>query len=78
METKTVTSKQFTLKVRDFLKGALIAVAAAVISVLYESVSAGNLEFSLDSIKLAAVTAFVGYLSKNFFEPTKKVTIEKE
>lgn len=78
MEKREIVNKQFTLKVRDFVKGLLLSVFAGVIAVVYESVQAGSLDFNLEAIKLAAVTAFIGYLIKNLIEPTKTVTITKE
>lgn len=76
METKTIINKQWTLKMRDWLIGAGMAVGAAVVAVVYESVQAGGLEFNLQAIKVAAISAFVAYIGKNFTEKSKKITTE--
>ncbi len=55
------TSKQFTLDWKDIAKGFLMAAIGAVISPIIESLNAGGL------------TAGLGYLIKNFFQPSQTV-----
>lgn len=78
METKTIENKQFTLKWRDWLVGAGIAIATGVFTVVYDTLIQGSLDIDWQLVKAAAISAFAAYIGKNFFEPTKKVTITKE
>lgn len=72
MET-TVTSKQYSLKLNDFLKGLLMAVGTPVIAVLISSLNSGSLKFDWKAIGIVALSAALMYLSKNFFTPSAVV-----
>lgn len=73
-ETNTVvTGKQFSLNVRDLLRGLLLAVSGAVVAVIYGTVSAGSLNFDWELVKVAAISGGCSYLIKNFFTPTEIV-----
>lgn len=67
MSQTTVTSTQFTLNVRDVLKGLLMAVLTPVILIISQSVNAGSLVFNWHSIAIAALSGGLAYLIKNFF-----------
>ncbi len=69
MET-TVTSKQYSLKLNDFLKGLLMAVGTPVIAVLISSLNSGSLKFDWKAIGIVALSSALMYLSKNFFTPS--------
>ena len=73
--SKTVTSKQFSLQGRDWLKGALMAVLTPVIVIIQQTIAQGELTFDWKAIGMAAIAGGLAYLSKNLFEPTKTVTI---
>lgn len=77
MATKTIISKQGELQARDFIRGAVLAVIAAVITPLIQS--AGNGEWTIDwpTIGNTALIAFLGYIGKNLAEPTKEITVKK-
>lgn len=62
----TTTSGQFSLNTRDFLKGLLIAVLTPVITVIIQSLEAGNLKFDWTAIGVTALSAFLAYILKNF------------
>jgi hypothetical protein len=65
-------SKKYSLQLSDFWKGALLAVGAAVLTVVQQSLEAGNLKFNWSLISTTAISAFVAYLVKNgVFEPAK-------
>lgn len=65
-------SKKYTLQLSDFWKGALLAVGAAVLTVVQQSLEAGNLKFNWSLIGTTAISAFSAYLIKNgVFEPAK-------
>lgn len=73
-------STQFTLKVRDFLKAALLAVVVPVLVVVQASLSAGELTFNWKQIGTVALSAFVAYLAKNFLTndvPVAEKTIQE-
>lgn len=73
--SKTIESKQFTLKGRDWLKGALMAVLTPAIVIIQQTIANGELVFDWKAIGMAALAGGLAYLSKNLFEPSKKVTI---
>ncbi len=58
---------KYTLQVRDFLKGLLMAVGTSVLVVVQNSIEAGVLTFNWKIIAMAAIAATVSYLLKNFF-----------
>ncbi len=63
-------SKFFSLNLRDFLKGLLLALLSAVVTFLYEVVQAGtafDAEF-FKALGIVAVTTLLAYLGKNLFE----------
>lgn len=74
---KTIESKQFTLKGRDWLKGLLIAVVTAVLTIVKQTVEAGSLSFNWEAILTATIAAGSAYILKNLLEPSKKVTIHE-
>lgn len=75
MADKKIESKQFTLQTRDAIKGLVIAVLTAVITVVYTSLEAGSLNFDWKAIGTTALTAALAYIMKNWLEPTKTITI---
>lgn len=74
---KTIINKQFTLQGRDFVRGLLIAVLTAVLTVFADSIQDGVLNFNWQLIGTTAVSAGIAYLLKNFGEPTKVVTVKE-
>jgi hypothetical protein len=66
METKK-TSDFLRLNAADFLKGLVMAVGAAVLTVLSESINAGNFQFNWPDIWHIALATSVTYLIKNLF-----------
>lgn len=75
MADKKIESKQFTLQTRDAVRGLVIAVITAVITVVYASLEAGSLNFDWKLIGTTALTAALAYIMKNWLEPTKSITI---
>jgi len=70
---KIITSKRFSLKLRDYLKGVLLAVLVPVLVAVQQSLEAGHFEFDYLYLAKVAVGALVGYLLKNFFDKPKVV-----
>lgn len=63
----------FKLNLRDFLKGALMAILVPVLYIIQTSLDAGVLTFNWKQIVIAAVAGFVSYLIKNLFTDDVKV-----
>lgn len=64
---------RYSLKLRDFLKAALIAIITPVLYVVQDSLSKGELTFHWNEIAVAAISGFIAYLIKNFFTDEVKV-----
>jgi hypothetical protein len=62
-------SQKFSLKVRDFLKGALVAVGTAVLPNLITILNSGIFpkKEQLILTGIAGLAAFLTYIGKNFF-----------
>lgn len=70
---KKVVSKQFSLKMRDVLRGLIMAILTPAVLIIQQSVEAGILTFNWHSIAMASVAGGLAYLVKNFLEPTKVI-----
>lgn len=78
MEDKIVTSKQYSLDWRDFLKGLFVSVMTSVLVIIENSISAGQFKFNWREIGIVALGSAVAYLIKNYFTPsTVKTPVEK-
>jgi hypothetical protein len=64
-------SKKYKLNSRDFVKGLIIAILAAALSIVQNSLSAGQLIFDYKLIITTSLSAGVAYLIKNIFEGDK-------
>lgn len=60
----TLLSGLFELNLKDFIKGSIVAVLAAVVDVLVNQLSNG--EFKKDEILLVAGIAFLAYIKSRF------------
>ena len=63
------TSNQFTLNVKDVLKGLLVAIITPVFTVIMSSLNAGSLTFDWKAIGVTALAAGLAYILKNFLAP---------
>lgn len=77
---KQVSSPQFTLNWRDVGKGALMAVLTAVLTTVLEIIQKDGLAgIKWETVGTVGLTAFIGYLLKNWLlEPSKTITIYKK
>jgi len=66
---KIMKSNFLNLNLNDFLKGCVVAVLTAVFATLTTLLQTGTLfdKASLPIIGAAALTAFLGYITKNLF-----------
>lgn len=76
-DSKQIVSKQWSLQGRDWVKGLVLAVLSSVFAIVQVALDAGSLDFDWKTIGIAAVSAALGYLSKNFFETTKVVEVKQ-
>ena len=70
--TKT-TSRQFTLNLRDLLRGGLLTVITAVLTYAQTALADGNFVFKWKPVATVATITLIGYLLKNFFEPAQTI-----
>ena len=71
-------SSIFTLNKADFLKGLIIAVITAVITILYNTVQVGSLSFNWKAISTAAASAALAYIMKNLLTNSDDEFLKKE
>lgn len=81
---KEIISEQFKLNATDFLKGSLTAALVAVAATSGQLIEAWitSPEFAIDKVSMvltakAALAGFVGYMLKQFLQPTQKTIIGK-
>jgi hypothetical protein len=65
MENLNCFSKLGTIKLSDWWRGLIVAIATAPLSIIYESVSAGQLTFNWKVIVTTALAAGIAYIIKN-------------
>lgn len=73
-----MNSSIFTLNKADFIKGLVIAVLTAVITLLYNTVQSGTLAFDWKAISTAAVSAALAYIMKNLLTNSSGEFLKKE
>lgn len=71
------TSKQFSVNMIDILKGLATAVFTPVFLIMIASLEAGSLTFDWKNIGIVALSAFLGYILKNFLTPARIVITDK-
>ena len=65
-----------SLKLRDFLKGLVMAVIVPALLAIQQSLSAGVLTINWKALGIAAIASFIGYLIKNVL--TNDVPVAQE
>lgn len=73
-----MTSTFLSLNKKDFIKGLVVAVLSAVISVLYNTIENGSLEFNIKSIVISALSAALAYIMKNALTNSDDQFLKKE
>jgi len=73
-----MNSSIFTLNKADFIKGLIIAVITAVITLLYNTVQTGSLTFDWKAISTAAASAALAYIMKNLLTNSSDEFLKKE
>jgi hypothetical protein len=67
---------KYSLKVKDFLKGLLMAVGTPVLLIIQQSIAAGSLTFNWQQIGMVAAAAGLLYLTKNYFTDDVKQAVD--
>lgn len=70
---KTIVSKQYSLKLRDYVKGALMAVLVPCLLIIQQSLDKGQWSFNWKQIGMTAVGSFLAYIIKNFLDKPKVI-----
>jgi len=73
-----MNSSIFTLNKADFIKGLIIAIITAVITLLYNTVQTGSLTFDWKAISTAAASAALAYIMKNLLTNSSDEFLKKE
>jgi hypothetical protein len=73
-----MNSPFFSLNTKDFVKGLFVAVFTAVITLLYNSVQAGDFVFNWKAIGMAALTSGLAYIMKNLLTNYNDEILKKE
>jgi len=66
------------LNIEDLAKGLIITILTSVLTIAYNTVSAGSLTFDWKSIGLAALTSGLAYLMKNLLTNSEGQFLGKE
>lgn len=67
-----------SLNTKDFIKGLLIAVLSAVVTILYNTIQTGSLSFDWKAIALTAMSSALAYIMKNLFTNSTGGFLKKE
>lgn len=73
-----MNSTFLSLNKKDFIKGLVVAVLTAVISVLYSTIESGSLEFNIKSLVISALSAALAYIMKNALTNSEDQFLKKE
>jgi len=73
-----MNSTLFTLDNKDFIKGLLVAVLSAVITILYNTIESGSLTFDWKAIGTMALTSALGYILKNLLTNSTGQFLKKD
>lgn len=66
------------LNIQDLAKGLIVTMLTSVLTIAYQTVSAGSLTFDWKAIGLAAITSGLAYLMKNLLTNSEGEFLGKE
>lgn len=66
------------LNVTDFIKGLAVAVLTSVLTIVYNTLQTGTLDFDWAAIATTALTAAIAYLMKNLMTNSQGKMLKKE
>jgi hypothetical protein len=73
-----MNSSLFTLNSKDWIKGLVVAVLTAVITVVYSTIQTGTLVLDWKSISIAGISAALAYITKNLLTNSSDQFLTKE
>jgi len=62
----------------DYIKGLIMAVLTAVITVIYTSIQAGSIVFDWKVIAMSALSAALAYITKNLLTNSQNKMLQPE
>lgn len=71
-------STLLNLNIQDLAKGLIVTMLTSVLTIAYQTVSAGSLTFDWKAIGLAALTSGLAYLMKNLLTNSEGQFLGKE
>lgn len=71
-------STLLNLNIQDLAKGLIVTMLTSVLTIAYQTVSAGSLTFDWKAIGLAAITSGLAYLMKNLLTNSEGQFLGKE
>ncbi len=73
-----MNSSLFTLNSKDWIKGLVVAVLTAVITVVYSTIQTGALVLDWKAISIAGISAALAYITKNLLTNSNDEILTKE
>lgn len=73
-----MNSSLFTLNSKDWIKGLVVAVLTAVITVVYSTIQTGTLVLDWKAISIAGISAALAYITKNLLTNSNDQFLTKE
>jgi hypothetical protein len=73
-----MNSTFLSLNTKDFIKGLLVAVLSAIVTILYNTIQTGSLDFDWKQIGVMALTSALAYIMKNLFSNSTGGFLQKE
>ena len=73
-----MNSSLLTLNSRDWIKGLVVAVITAIITVVYNTIQAGALVLDWKAISIAGISAALAYITKNLLTNSQDQLLTKE
>ena len=73
-----MNSSLFTLNSKDWIKGLVIAVLTAIITVVYNTIQTGALVLDWKAISIAGISAALAYITKNLLTNSNDQLLTKE
>ena len=73
-----MNSSLFTLNSKDWIKGLVVAILTAVITVVYSTIQTGTLVLDWKAISIAGISAALAYITKNLLTNSSDQFLTKE
>ena len=73
-----MNSSLLTLNSKDWIKGLVVAVITAIITVVYNTIQAGVLVLDWKAISVAGISAALAYITKNLLTNSQDQLLTKE